>query len=192
MKIARMSAEEMMAARLEADMVNKKVNNGKEGIKGLADKDMFMKLLVTQLKYQDPTKPMEDREFIAQMAQFSSLEQMSNLNKEMGNLLKSARSNEAFPLLGRQIDALNPLTNRRVSGVVSSIQYNGDEQVLMVGNEQVRMSDISAVRNAEVPAASAAAAYSSAATVSTSIKSSVEQKTGNNQMNGRDAVQSNQ
>lgn len=103
MKIAHMTAEEMMSARLEADMVNKKINHGKPGIKGMADKDMFMKLLVTQLKYQDPTKPMEDREFIAQMAQFSSLEQMSNMNKEMGNLLKSSRSNEAFSLLENRL-----------------------------------------------------------------------------------------
>jgi flagellar basal-body rod modification protein FlgD len=189
MKVARMTAEEMMSARLEADMVNKKVNHGKEGIKGMADKDMFMKLLVTQLKYQDPTKPMEDREFIAQMAQFSSLEQMSNMNKEMGNLLKSSRSNEAFSLLGKQVDALNPLTNRRISGVVSSIQYNGDEQILMVGNEQVRMSDISAVRNAELPAAGAAAAYSNAAAISTNTNGAAEQKAAKNQLNGREAVQ---
>lgn len=191
MNVPRMTGQELAAARLEADMVNKKVNNGKEGIKGVADKDMFMKLLVTQLKYQDPTRPMEDREFIAQMAQFSSLEQMSNMNKEMANLLKSSRSNEAFSLLGKQIDALNPLTNRRVSGVVSSIQFNGDEQVLMVGGEQVRMSDISAVRNAEVPAA-AAAAYSNAAAVSTTINGGAEQKTMSNQSNGRDAVSGNQ
>jgi flagellar basal-body rod modification protein FlgD len=191
MKVARMTAEEMMSARLEADMVNKKVNHGKEGMKGMADKDMFMKLLVTQLKYQDPTKPMEDREFIAQMAQFSSLEQMSNMNKEMGNLLKSSRSNEAFSLLGRQVDAMNPLTNRRVSGVVSSIQYNGDEQILMVGNEQVRISDISTVRNAEVPTASAAAAYSNAAAISTGSRGAAEQKPASNQLNGRDAAQGN-
>lgn len=191
MNVPRMTGQELAAARLEADMVNKKVNNGKEGIKGVADKDMFMKLLVTQLKYQDPTRPMEDREFIAQMAQFSSLEQMSNMNKEMANLLKSSRSNEAFSLLGKQIDALNPLTNRRVSGVVSSIQFNGDEQVLMVGGEQVRMSDISAVRNAEVPAA-AAAAYSNAAAVSTTINGAAEQKTMSNQSNGKDAVSGNQ
>lgn len=47
------------------------------------DKDAFLRLLVTQLQNQDPLSPMEDREFIAQMAQFSSLEQMQNLNKTL-------------------------------------------------------------------------------------------------------------
>ncbi|RQD68211.1 MAG: flagellar hook capping protein [Tindallia sp. MSAO_Bac2] len=47
------------------------------------DKDAFMKLLTTQLSNQDPLNPMEDREFIAQMAQFSSLEQMQNMNESM-------------------------------------------------------------------------------------------------------------
>lgn len=44
------------------------------------DKDMFLELLVAQMRNQDPLNPMEDREFIAQMAQFSSLEEMQNLN----------------------------------------------------------------------------------------------------------------
>ena len=49
------------------------------------DKDAFLRLLVTQLRSQDPLSPMEDREFIAQMAQFSSLEQMQNLNEAFTN-----------------------------------------------------------------------------------------------------------
>ncbi|SES67491.1 flagellar basal-body rod modification protein FlgD [Natronincola peptidivorans] len=47
------------------------------------DKDAFLKLLTTQLSNQDPLNPMEDREFIAQMAQFSSLEQMQNMNDNL-------------------------------------------------------------------------------------------------------------
>ena len=57
-------------------------NNAKKSTSEL-NKDTFIKLLVTQMQNQDPLSPMEDREFIAQMAQFSSLEQMQNLNTGM-------------------------------------------------------------------------------------------------------------
>lgn len=187
MQIGKMSSEEMFTAKMEAELINKKINHGKEGRKGTADKDMFMKLLVTQLKYQDPTKPMEDREFVAQMAQFSSLEQMTNLNKEMLNLLKSSRSSEAFSLLGKEIDALNPATNRRVSGIVTSVRYEGDEQVLMVGNEQVRIGDISSVRNPE-PAVPGAP-NTNAGTIKMNTINNALQNALMNQMNGREAVQ---
>lgn len=46
-------------------------------------RDAFLQLLVTQLRHQDPTKPMADAEFIAQLAQFSSLEQLTQMNKTL-------------------------------------------------------------------------------------------------------------
>ncbi|MFY9496728.1 MAG: flagellar hook capping FlgD N-terminal domain-containing protein, partial [Halanaerobiales bacterium] len=52
------------------------------------DKDAFFKLLITQLKYQDPLTPMENTEFVAQMAQFSSLEQMANMNANLSQFLR--------------------------------------------------------------------------------------------------------
>ena len=65
---------------------NKTGNNGQTIKKNDLDKDAFLRLLTTQLANQDPLNPIEDREFIAQLAQFSSLEQMQNLNKTVGNL----------------------------------------------------------------------------------------------------------
>ena len=70
------------------------------------DKDSFMLLLVTQFKYQDPLNPMEDKEFIAQMAQFSSLEQLMNLNTSMGGLTDATNNQQminATSYIGKQV-----------------------------------------------------------------------------------------
>ncbi|WP_458413897.1 flagellar hook assembly protein FlgD [Schinkia sp. CFF1] len=56
-------------------------------------KDEFLKILMTQLQNQDPLNPMEDKEFIAQMAQFSTLEQMTNLSSSMQKFIDFQKSN---------------------------------------------------------------------------------------------------
>jgi flagellar basal-body rod modification protein FlgD len=59
-------------------------------------KDEFLKLLITQLQHQDPTQPMEDKEFIAQLAEFSSLEQMQQLNASMTGVSETLIENNGI------------------------------------------------------------------------------------------------
>ncbi|MBR9911596.1 MAG: flagellar hook assembly protein FlgD [Gammaproteobacteria bacterium] len=69
-------------------------------------KDEFLKLLVTQMENQNPLEPQDNGEFIAQLAQFSSLEGIDNLNDTMGGFVSSYQSNlalEATALVGRQV-----------------------------------------------------------------------------------------
>lgn len=72
---------------------------------GDLDKDAFLRLLTTQLGNQDPLNPTEDREFIAQMAQFSSLEQMQNLNDTFKTEIKSIQ--ETQESLAEHLTAMN-------------------------------------------------------------------------------------
>lgn len=58
-----------------------------DGKKALG-KDAFLSLLVTQLKNQDPTKPMDDTEFVAQLATFSSLEKLTTMDQSLGSILR--------------------------------------------------------------------------------------------------------
>lgn len=66
------------------------------------DKDAFLKLLITELSNQDPMNPMDDREFIAQMAQFSTLEQMTNMTKAMEGL-SSMQQYTASSYIGKMV-----------------------------------------------------------------------------------------
>ena len=95
-------------------------------------RDEFLKLLLTQLANQDPTAPIEDREFIAQMAQFSSLEQMTNMASDFARLTRLMQSSEAANSLGKSVDLLDG--DRLIQGQLMAVSRDENPRVMVNGS----------------------------------------------------------
>lgn len=91
----------------------------------------FLKLITVQLAHQDPMKPMEDTAFIAQMAQFTSLEQTTQLNREFAALRASSELSSAGGLIGRQVTVLDS-DNLPVTGIVSAVDHTTSTPRLVI------------------------------------------------------------
>lgn len=105
------------------------------------DKNSFLQLLVTQLQNQDPSSPMNNQDFIAQMAQFSSLEQMNNVATGMGKVSTDNSMQAAIGLLGKSITALDANGNP-VSGVVTGMKMSNGMAQLEMGTQLVDLSNV--------------------------------------------------
>ncbi|MBQ7538543.1 MAG: flagellar hook assembly protein FlgD [Treponema sp.] len=95
-------------------------------------KDDFLKLLMAQLTNQDPTSPMENTEFIAQMAQFSSLEQMTNMSQNFDKMAAMLNSNEAQSMLGRTVQ-IDLGADQSTTGVVEAATRGNNPQIQVNG-----------------------------------------------------------
>ncbi|MCL2479898.1 MAG: flagellar hook assembly protein FlgD [Treponema sp.] len=107
-------------------------------------KDEFLKLLVTQLANQDPTAPMEDKEFISQMAQFSSLEQMTNMAADFAKLARMMTGSEATNALGRTVEIQDG--DNVIHGSVQAVSREDNPQV-MVGGSYYHWDQVTKVYN---------------------------------------------
>lgn len=94
---------------------------------GLQD---FLKILLTQLNYQDPLKPMDNQAFMAQMAQFTALEQSQRLNQSMELLIANQSALQSVGLLGKTVEIATASGN--VTGMVSSLSLQGDAPSISV------------------------------------------------------------
>jgi len=125
-----LSSTEQAKVQMQVDTINATLNNGR-AYKPDLGKDDFLKILITQLSYQDPTEPLEDKEFIAQMAQFSSLEQMTNMSQDFSRLAGILSSGQAVSMLGREVEIVDG--NEIISGVVTEVRGRDFPQVLVNG-----------------------------------------------------------
>lgn len=114
-------------------------------------KDGFLQLLVTQLRHQDPFSPMNSTEFVAQLAQFSSLEQMQNLNAKFDNqsaLIQSLNNSMAASLVGREVVISSGVLNlggehnARFGLILSSQAHSVTVEILNEGGSVVRQIEM--------------------------------------------------
>jgi flagellar basal-body rod modification protein FlgD len=118
-------------------------------------KASFMQLLVAQLQNQDPLEPTANDEFVAQLAQFSSLEQMEGVNQNLVALAILQQSNallgqltSASSLIGQQVQYTNPEDGSVAIGVVDSVKIEDDIAMLRVGGTNVPLSSVTEVLGA--------------------------------------------
>lgn len=97
------------------------------------DRNAFLSLLVTQLQSQDPLKPMEDREFIAELAQFSALEQQQQANSALGGLAVTLQMSAATSYIGHTITAENPNTGVETVGKVTAVTVEDGAPKIVIG-----------------------------------------------------------
>jgi flagellar basal-body rod modification protein FlgD len=109
----------------------------------------FLKLLVTQMTSQDPMNPQKDTDFIAQMAQFSSLEQAKGLSEKMSSMEASQQFTQAAALLGKTVK-LQTAEGALVTGVVSSLQVLDGVPKLVVGNKPYALEQVISVSEGQV------------------------------------------
>lgn len=105
------------------------------------DKDAFLQLLVTEMKYQDPLNPSTNTEYMSQLAQFSQLEAMNNLSDNYAN-------SSAFGLVGKYVimnvaDSNGNITQK--SGLVDYVTVKNGDAMLNIGGEYYPYEDLDSV-----------------------------------------------
>jgi flagellar basal-body rod modification protein FlgD len=109
----------------------------------------FMNLLVTQLRNQNPLEPMDNQDMSAQLAQFSELQQLEDMNSSFGDLLESIQRTYASSLIGKDVSFSTTGSGdaaESMSGEVEEIVMNGEIE-LIIGDRHVSLADVLSVRD---------------------------------------------
>ncbi|MFN0009428.1 MAG: flagellar hook capping FlgD N-terminal domain-containing protein [Planctomycetota bacterium] len=123
------------------------------------DKNAFLKLLVTQMQNQDPLSPTDSTQFVSQMAQFSSLEEMQNLNDSFIGMAALQQSNallaqltQSSSLLGKVVHWTDPDSGVTSSGEVTAVKLEDGVALLEIGGQDVPLAFVTMVNDSSAPA----------------------------------------
>jgi flagellar basal-body rod modification protein FlgD len=110
------------------------------------DENAFLKLLVAQLKYQDPSKPADSTQFMAQTAAFTQVEKLTALLTSQQTAAADAAKQTATAMVGRTV-SYTTAAGTTASGMVASASFTGSEPTLRVGDTDVALSSVTEVLN---------------------------------------------
>ncbi|MBX6394172.1 MAG: hypothetical protein IRY98_00420 [Alicyclobacillaceae bacterium] len=113
-------------------------------------KDAFLQLLVAQLKNQDPLQPLQNTEFISQLAQFSALEQLTNLVQNQSQALFAAEIQAASEWVGKSVTYLDDQGNQ-VHGTVQAVQVKNGTVFVNVDGKSVEWDSVVEIAPAATP-----------------------------------------
>ena len=111
---------------------------------GTLGKDDFLKLLVAQLQHQDPMSPMDDTAFIGQMAQFSSVEQMTNVSTGIQSLTFANQVSQAVGLIGKQL-TYAAADGSEATGTATGVSITDGTIGIIVGSDTIAPGDVRSV-----------------------------------------------
>ena len=108
------------------------------------DKDMFLKLMVAQLKNQDPMNPTDSSQFLAQTAQFTSLEKLTTMADQVSQSLSAQLAFGAGALVGKSV-TYTDADGAQHTGAVSSVRFGSTGPMLSVGGADVALASVTGV-----------------------------------------------
>jgi flagellar basal-body rod modification protein FlgD len=112
---------------------------------GGLDKDAFLKLLVAQLRYQNPMEPLDGQEYMAQAAQFAAVERLDGLAKAQAEVVTYQKMLIASSMIGRHVQGTNADVGTKVDGVVRSVKFTDGTPMLDVDGQSVQFDSIEEV-----------------------------------------------
>jgi len=118
---------------------------GKVPDRSILGKDDFLKLFATQLQHQDPMSPMDNMQFMSQMAQFSTLEQITNLGAGIERLTFSNQVAQSVALIGHTVDYVDA-SGRAAQGVAQSVSFDDGTISVSIDGNDVAPDHITGVR----------------------------------------------
>ena len=105
----------------------------------------FLTLLTTQLRFQDPSNPIDQESFVSQLSQFSMLEGIEKLNDSFGQMMKLQEIAQGVELVGKKVEYQDPSTQQMLKGTIESVSVTAGNLSASINGQSVSLSQIAKI-----------------------------------------------